>query len=473
MPTDTLGLVSLLGVVSIMATYSLLLVVAGSRRPGTWPTILGWLLGLGIPTWLLLAPRMQNASSAIDAYVGEASNGALWSALLKYLAVAVLAICLLAVLSFIFSRSRLPSQGRTLWMGLLAFSIGPTLSSVLGAQKSFTYGLMFLPAISAVIFLYARAHSTRTLNMLKAILRIFILASLGAAIVAPHWAIQTTYAASVIPGVEFRLYGIAPHANALGPMALLYLIFEWLAPTRPHIWRVANVLAAAAVLLLAQSKTALAIALAVVVVVAVNGVVKERKRSVGHIVTATVLGILLVGLVGALPTLQDGLDPSRLEGLQTLTGRTSLWTATLETWRDYPIFGYGPSIWSREFRLQFGERFLFAGQAHNQFFQTLGEAGLLGMFGFAIYSLVLIAYGLRYAKHSRGGSLAVVTFMLLRTTTEASFRNYVLDPTLLMHLMCFWALIVIEIHAEGQPNQGTSRLHATLSRSHYVPQPSR
>lgn len=436
-----------------------------------WVRGLAWLLGLGIPTWILLAPRTQNYANSSDAYTKVADVGALWTVVLKYLALGALSFGAVALLYFIFSKRALPRAGRNIWIGVLAFSSGPIVSSWLGAKPAFTYGLLYLPLFASIIFLFGNFSAHKMLPMLKAILRIFVFGSLVTAVMVPHWAFQLAYDGSLIPNYSLRLYGLAPHPNALGPLALLYLILEWIEPTKQLWWRFLSVVAALSVLVMAQSKTAIIIAIIIALLLIAVSILLAGRHGAGSLLVMVVSGMLAIGLTGALPAITANLSQQKVQGLSTLTGRTSVWAVTVDTWRKNPIFGYGPSIWDLEFRTKYGSKFLFAGQAHNQFFQSLGEAGIIGILGFSAYCIALVFFGIRYTRISRGGSLALVAFLLLRTVTEASFRNYVLDPTLLIHLFSIGALTSIAAPLEtvkqgmGKPRYGQGRSHNHLPQS--------
>src|SRR5690606_20322169 len=92
----------------------------------------------------------------------------------------------------------------------------------------------------------------------------------------------------------------------------------------------------------------------------------RRPGLIPVIISITVAAVPLVllnfaNLTGWLPS-----------DVSTLTGRTTIWAASLEAFKMYPVFGYGPTLLNEDFRARWLGDFSAAGQAHNQLFQDLG-----------------------------------------------------------------------------------------------------
>jgi O-antigen ligase len=120
-----------------------------------------------------------------------------------------------------------------------------------------------------------------------------------------------------------------------------------------------------------------------------------------------------------------------------------IWEITLKEWWANPLFGYGPTLWDIDYRIAHGQ--LEAGQAHNQFVQTLGDSGLLGLLALLSYLMMLFYYAMKYTKESKGVLLALVLVLLLRCFTESPFRLIVfLEPAFLTHLILFTLLVMMQ-----------------------------
>ena len=68
--------------------------------------------------------------------------------------------------------------------------------------------------------------------------------------VAPNLALQPGYS-GWIPGLDVRLWGLGSNPNSIGPLAVLALLLEYVQPTRIRSLRLAVVLSALVVVVLA------------------------------------------------------------------------------------------------------------------------------------------------------------------------------------------------------------------------------
>jgi O-antigen ligase len=231
-----------------------------------------------------------------------------------------------------------------------------------------------------------------------------------------------------IPGVDWRLFGLAPHANALGPVALLGVLIELHAPARRRLLRWTAAASAAAVLVLAQSKTTwgtlplmgLFVWLPLSLRRAAAGAdpAGNFRRTVWTLFAAIVAAVALASAAVAF----DALDViERRSDIATLTGRTQIWDITLQAWRENVLFGYGAGIWGPARQLQF--HMFHVGHAHNQVVQTLGESGLVGLLLLLAYLGTLLAAALRGFVASRGMVLMLLMLMLVLCVTEAPMRG--------------------------------------------------
>lgn len=337
---------------------------------------------------------------------------------------------------------------------LFYFTCCGLINSLAGTAPAFVHWMFYPVAIIGAIYLSRNAEAPILINNSKTILLLLIYSSLLAAIFFPSFAYETSYR-GLIPGLTIRLYGLTAHPNTLGPVALLFLVLEYYQPTRNKFRRI-NTIAAVCVFVLAQSKTAYGAA-AIVLLTAywfrpsqsiLVGIRNNRAIKAIALVTLTISSIGLTALIFDLLDIKFALnifsylDAQDIKYLSTLTGRTMIWDITLDEWRKNWAFGYGPTIWYPEFRAKYG--LLVVGQAHNQYIQALGEAGLVGLFGLLIYILMLIKSAISTARFSNGLSLALIIIPLSRTWTETPFRNFVInDWAFFTHLLVLSILICL------------------------------
>lgn len=326
------------------------------------------------------------------------------------------------------SRARTePDPARTILWGVLGFYVGTIVIQAFGsAHPGFGYQSMYVPIVLLTVYYQRVTDLARVVEIAKLCVLVLMVASLAAIAIKPDFVLHRPET-GILPGVDFRLFGLTPHANALGPMALIGLMLEAWFPTRLLPLRVVHVLCAAAVLLLAQSKTAWVAALVILLVVTVPlglrpaGDTADPRAGFGRAVLTVLscIAVLIVLLVG-LAQLDVVGYLERNAQIETLTGRTQIWDITLQAWHESYLFGYGREIWGAERMLKF--RLFHVGQAHNQFVQTLGEAGLMGLVLLLAYLGVLMHAALNRFAAARGLVLALVVLVFARCVTEAPLR---------------------------------------------------
>ena len=335
-----------------------------------------------------------------------------------------------------------PDPARPILLALLGLYLGTMLiQGVASEVPSFSYK-NFYPVIALLAVYYQRVSDlTRVITMVKLVIMVLTVGSLVAMAVKPDFVLQRP-AASVLPGIDFRLFGLTSHANTIGPIALLGIVLELAYPSRLLASRWVQLVAGSIVFVLAQSKTAWVAAALMVPVVLVplamaagpdrSSRKKDFTRSVSVLLVVIVSVVALVALFVGFDVIE--LVRRKVTGVDTLVGRTLIWQITLDAWRDNLLFGYGGEIWSMERRIKFN--LLAAGQAHNQFVQTLGDSGLVGLLLLLTYLGVLLRVSVRCLVPSRGVMLAILTLVLARCMTEAPMRAVeLLSWPLLTHLV--------------------------------------
>lgn len=335
---------------------------------------------------------------------------------------------------------------------LLFYSGTLVVQGFLSEHVGFSYRELYLP----IILLAAYYQPVRDLRLIFSAAKLATLAlmlgSLIGILVRPDFVLHSP-APGVIPGIDWRLFGLTPHANTLGPVALLGILLELYSPSRSKWMRMLHLAAGSAVFVLAQSRTAWVAGVLIATMVRLPlAMVPSRenandtrdfRRAVWALTGAIVLFIVLAFGLAAL----SGTDYlQRKTDIGTLNGRFQIWDVTLQAWRENVLFGYGPDIWSpeRRFRLNmFG-----VGQAHNQFVQTLGEAGLTGLALLVIYLITLLSISLRRFVASRGLILSLLVLLLARCVTESPLRSEgLLSWATFLHLL----LVLVACHHLRQP----------------------
>lgn len=401
--------------------------------------------------FIAIGPEGMNMGLQIFAQQGVPGS-ATWP--LRLLTLLIVAISFALVLNSFFQRKHIGGAGRPLFFAFVVFFLTNTvMNAALGTQPAFVHN-HYYPLIILMAAYVTRDHDPAIMvRFAKATLFGLLLASLALAVIKPDLVIQKPYAEGWIPALHIRMWGVASHANSMGPLALMFLLLESYYPFQRRLFHYLGVAMALGILLMAQSKTAW---VAGAILLAIVWFYRNAARFSHAWKTGKVdyqsIGIGIAAFVGAfgLLVIMVFFDPGAIldkflhtsSGGQVLSvsGREQIWEVALDVWRENPLFGYGPNIWSPEFRQSIGMNFAFS--AHNQFLQSLSGSGTFGILGLLVYLGVLLGYAMRFAKATQGLTLALGAFLLLRSFTETPLvTDTIFNGDFLAHLLVFSFLI--------------------------------
>jgi O-antigen ligase len=318
----------------------------------------------------------------------------------------------------------MPPQGRWLLASMMAYVTGSTLgSAAFGTRPFFMPSYLGASLLFPAVALLCMLPAIQVLQGIRNVLVILVFASLAAAIALPTVTLET-YTIGMIPGFPLRFWGLTLHANTMGPLAAL----GWLlCVAKPFSSRRLQFFALFGCLLatvLAQSKTTW---LAILAAFFTYMIVRNLERPQDPLFKWLKLFFAFAAIsIVAFLVASGGLEAvghesqSKELGGGDFSGRTAIWEVAVNEWRKNPLFGYGPSIWSPEYRAQIGMNFAF--HAHNQFYQTLSEAGAVGLFLLLGYIFTLASAVIR-DNPERALGIAVLCFVLIRSISEPAFRT--------------------------------------------------
>lgn len=339
--------------------------------------------------------------------------------------------------------------------------------ALLGAHPRFTHDYVYALIIGVAAALASSLERDQALKAVRNGLLVIMLISLLLIPIQPGMVMDNAYNQGLLPGVP-RLAGITPHAVTLGLMAQLCLLLLLAQPCERRWLNRAAWLITALALFLAQSKTAW---LAFLICSGAMMLVRHAPgwwRRMGDPMHPTfgllsLLGFIL-GVAALVLLFMFGDVGGRVsaffdtpEGAQlaSLTGRDRIWAIAWEERRRNPVFGYGPGIWNEEFRNLIGMS--NATHAHNQFMDTLSRAGTVGASGLVFYAVVLLGMSLRYARASRGLSMALFLALFLRAVTEVPMVMFGYGPDLMIHVLL---LMVLAAAAQAAHSRSASNSFA-------------
>lgn len=350
----------------------------------------------------------------------------------------------------------------SLLAAVLAFHIGTlAIQAVASDNTGFSHKDLYLPIVLVASCFQRLERTAVVFDTAKWLLLVLTASSLVMAIAIPDFAIHRPDVA-IFPGVDWRLYGITPHANTLGPAALVAILLELYRPSRRLLLRSLHLGSAATVLALAQSRTAWAAALLIVVAVVVPlglrpGFGPNARPLAFRRAVWTLVACIVAASAFAVAWLAFGLGDIMLRKLEltTLNGRSLIWDITLRAWKQNILFGYGAEIWGMDRRFQF--RMFYVGHAHNQFVQTLGEAGLAGLALLLLFLGTLLRAAVSCFVESRGLVLSLLIVLLARCVTEAPIRS---EGLLTWSTFLQVLIVVLACHYLRQPTMSLPKASA-------------
>lgn len=416
------------------------------KEPAPWVFV-------AIVTAIMATPvGMQRVLSAglagFDASIEEVGNTFWFS---RVATLVVLALCAERLLRFILQRERRPVlAGWPLFWAFCAFALSSQLlNGMLGAHLDFDHKWFYAFLVYFAIFVVAQQQPERCFAFARWALLLFLVGSAAVAPIWPSMVIEFGYVGA-LPGFSVRYYGLATHANTMGPLTLALMVVLWRYPFgKRWLNRFAWVIAVGS-LVLSQSKTSLAIGAGLwlyLVVYDYRTGLRGEAAIRFSIVLWSLACIAVAALVGGVLAGGSYFDwaAGKLDNVSggqwaTLSGRTRIWELAWQEFLAHPMFGYGPSIWDPIYRLQAGMP--FATHAHNQLLQSLSAGGLVAGSTLIVYVLMLVRYALRAAGATGGISVALVVIMLVRTLTEVPFSTAgVMGAEFFVHLLALTACL--------------------------------
>lgn len=355
------------------------------------------------------------------------------------------------ILSYWLRREKTVHAPLVLLLSYIVFWLGTVASpAFLGAHPNISHDYAYPLVIGIAAVLVTGAERNMAFKAARNILFLFMVASLLLIPFKSSLVLDTSYSQGLLQGVP-RLAGLAAHSISLAILSQLGLICLL---TIPYEQKWLNRLAwgiGLTVLFLAQSKTTwIASILSWICIVAVRQGPTLLRRAGDPVrpefgivsILVVMLAVLAVGLVlmfGDLGT-RINIFFNSAEGAQlaSLTGRDKIWAVAYDEWQRNPIFGYGPLIWDTDFRNSIGMP--NATHAHNQFMDTLSRSGIVGAVSLSIYALVLMVLSVRYARESKGLTLALFVLLALRSVSEVPLSLFGYGPEFIAHLLLLMAL---------------------------------
>lgn len=353
-------------------------------------------------------------------------------------------IFVISLAMFISSKGKLHANSRLVITGAaLLFIFAGILASFFGHNPEIRE-LIFVEFLLFFSIYFVKDMDLDTFaESVKKVLLIFIYGTVVMAIAFPLWSFKIDYDQGLLDFFNIRLYGLTTNPNNTASLLLIYFLLEMQFPTKSRL-RMVHIILSLGIVFLTQSKTVWALLVLFFVVKLVVGNWDKIRKSIWLKITPMiVLGLIAFLFVYKGPAL---LQPLQTDHLTNLTGRTFIWNLTLEEWENNKIFGYGLGLWDGEmfekYKDQVKPGWTFS-HAHNQFVQSLGESGIIGLGALILYILVFLYYGMKYARETKGISILFAIYPILRGWTEPVFRHHILDINFFIHIIIYSYFILL------------------------------
>ncbi|CAN5404030.1 hypothetical protein BH10PSE16_BH10PSE16_20050 [soil metagenome] len=423
-----------------------------SRRASGYMHLIFYAMVLMVALSTLFSARDLAAVSALSADLQpEIARDPFLTVVQRLVSLLLVAVTGERILSYWVRREKAAFASPVLLITFILFwTCTVALPAFLGAKPFVSHDYAYTLVMGIAAVLVTGAERDLAFKAARNALLLFMVVSLLLIPVKPALVLDFSYNQGLLPGVP-RLAGLAVHPVSLGVLAQLSLLCLIAFPFQRR-WL--NVLAwsiGLAVLFLAQSKTSwISFILCLITIMTVRHApgfwrragdpVRPELGIVSILVfMLVVLGTALIVMFGDLDAKLSGFFSSS-EGAQlvSLTGRDKIWAIAYEEWLRNPVFGYGPTIWDEVFRKAIGMP--NASHAHNQFMDTLSRSGSVGAVSLVIYALVLLVFSVRYARASKGLTLALFLALAIRSISEVPLSLFGYGEELLTHLLLLMAL---------------------------------
>jgi exopolysaccharide production protein ExoQ len=228
-------------------------------------------------------------------------------------------------------------------------------------------------------------------------------------------------------GDPYAVRGALIDKNALGDLMGFVVLtsgYSFVSRANNRIFS-GSVLAGSLILVAAApATTSRLVVLATIALALYSWLIRNRSRSGWAIIAAiwTVVGVGLLTFVAV-----DFNDVLKLVGKSaTLTGRTDIWRAVIQTIHERPLLGFGYAFWTAPSvaRMNIWYEIGFAPpHAHNNWLDVILQLGYVGLAISVAFWLIALGRGFRFAMFTREPGaifmLLIIVNLFIRSWTES------------------------------------------------------
>jgi exopolysaccharide production protein ExoQ len=384
-----------------------------------------------------------NEPTAMRAVATSSGGGVLMDRLSKLF---ICAACLLFALQRHRSVSQLGMQMKLVTcFPILALLLFPVSQQ---PTRTVSSAILLMGSILLLYYIMSRFSLEQVLEIFLILGTTTIVASIVFAVALPQYGLDQK------SGLQTAWKGIFSAKNYLGNIALFFLTGALSYRARNavlHFIRVSQICLCLAAIAFSRAATAYTLtAVYLVYLLLMKTLHRFRKRD--YMVAGTVL-LAAVATVAAAIVIWPDLLVSLLGKDLTLTGRTQIWSAVLDSIAKRPLLGYGyQAFWlgleGESYRIILAVSWILA-QAQNGFLDVLLETGVVGLavvllvFGFAFRDAVVCLLRSRNDRQLRAVEwyLGIVILTLIYNLDE----SFLFDPKHLCSMLFLLACVGLKM----------------------------
>ncbi|WP_083922529.1 O-antigen ligase family protein [Deinococcus aquatilis] len=362
-------------------------------------------------------------------------------------------IATLYIISTINQRKGFNKQSWSIGFPAIIFIIPPLIFSPLfSITHGFDYHSFYGTMLILVLMRLDGNDSGWFLKLSRNSVGLFLFVCI-LSLAVPGISIEQNYSGDLLVPLPIRFHGVASLGNHLAALACLFILLDILRielhSHKTSLWNIFSWAIAVGILGMTQSKTTF---FAFISGLAIYSVLKFRTPWFVKFFVATLAVAFMVLFLQSSNTVLEINNETA-----TLTGRTQVWDYVISLYNENKFFGYGTELWLDDTRTNFFTQYGWApGQSHNQWVQTLGRSGWLGMFGMIIYALsIILASRIVYVK---GGKVIFVIawVFFVRSVTESSWMINLFSENYMYQIIFLGVLI-----SSVQDNHTNSKIEKT------------
>lgn len=359
---------------------------------------------------------------------GGAVSRMLW---LGLLALGALVAVWRARLAWLLARSLNPFF--LLFVALAFASVAWSIDASLSLRRLVRMGTIVLACAAFVLMAW---HARRYQNVVRPVLTVVLLGSLGFGLLFPALAIHQETADELIGAWR----GLANHKNGLGALsciALLFWLHAWLAREVAPLPALLGGAVAAICLILSRSSTSVAATLfvAAFLIMALR-LPRGLRPYLPLLVAALVATFLLYALaiLNLIPGLATLLTPitALTDKDMTLTGRTQIWAILAEHIGFNPFLGTGygaywtagPVAGTDSYAFVWRMASFYPGSAHNGYLDVVNDLGWVGLTCLLAYIVTHVRQSLQLLGIDRNQGTLYLALFFQQAITNLSETHW-------------------------------------------------